>query len=224
MGRKKSDISEMDIVEKLNSPFPIALNALIKEHNNARELMEHLGISPQAVNQYRNGLSRPSLENICKIADFYNVSVDYLLGRTTTKNPDPNMRQTVEFTGLSEEAIQKILYLQPEENSVERCVIPEDAIPILNWIICNINNDLLLCYLSNLCELEKDHAAKQDEKDNGVIEGYNEVIDAMNKVDLAKYRVDKLLDRMLDYFIEDYCLHSIDHSKPTWEVVSDGND
>ena len=78
MGRKKSDISEMDIVEKLNSPFPIALNALIKEHDNARELMEHLGISPQAVNQYRNGLSRPSLENICKIADVYNVSVDYL--------------------------------------------------------------------------------------------------------------------------------------------------
>lgn len=227
MGRKKSDISEMDIVEKLNSPFPIALNALIKEHNNARELMEHLGISPQAVNQYRNGLSRPSLENICKIADFYNVSVDYLLGRTTTKNPDPNMRQTVEFTGLSEEAIQKILYLQPEGNSVERCVIPEDAIPILNWIICNINNDFLLTYLSNLSKRAKeyqDEKTKIDSETDGGYERFTEYRDAADKLDLEKYRANKLLDRMLDYFIEDYCLNLIDHSKPTWEVISDGND
>ena len=76
MGRKKSEISEMDVGEKAKTPFARALNALIRERGNVKELMELLRISPQAINQYRNGISRPSLENICKIADFYDVSVD----------------------------------------------------------------------------------------------------------------------------------------------------
>lgn len=46
----------------------------------------------------------------------------------------------------------------------------------------------------------------------------------MNLADLDKYRANKALDELLDYYIDDYCLHSIDHTKPGWEVIDDGND
>lgn len=207
-------MNERKIGQRINAA--LATNKMLQ-----KELAKILGVTDNTISYFCSGTRTPKIEQLVKIAKALNVTTDYLLGLTDDPSPKPC---AIDELGLSAEAIQKILDLQPEENSAARWVIPKDAISILNWIICNINNDLLLCYLSNLCELEKDHAAKQDEKDNGVIEGYNEVIDAMNKVDLAKYRVDKLLDRMLDYFIEDYCLHSIDHSKPTWEVVSDGND
>ena len=207
-------MNERKIGQRINAA--LATNKMLQ-----KELAKILGVTDNTISYFCSGTRTPKIEQLVKIAKTLNVTTDYLLGLTDDPSPKPC---AIDELGLSAEAIQKILDLQPEENSAARWVIPKDAISILNWIICNINHDLLLCYLSNLCELEKDHAAKQDEKDNGVIEGYNEVIDAMNKVDLAKYRVDKLLDRMLDYFIEDYCLHSIDHSKPTWEVVSDGND
>lgn len=207
-------MNERKIGQRINAA--LATNKMLQ-----KELAKILGVTDNTISYFCSGTRTPKIEQLVKIAKALNVTTDYLLGLTDDPSPKPC---AIDELGLSAEAIQKILDLQPEENSATRWVIPKDAISILNWIICNINHDLLLCYLSNLCELEKDHAAKQDEKDNGVIEGYNEVIDAMNKVDLAKYRVDKLLDRMLDYFIEDYCLHSIDHSKPTWEVVSYGND
>ncbi|MDE6059110.1 MAG: helix-turn-helix domain-containing protein [Clostridia bacterium] len=46
-----------------------------------RQVAEHLGISQPSYIRYENGSSEPTLENLVKIADLYEVSVDYLLGR-----------------------------------------------------------------------------------------------------------------------------------------------
>lgn len=208
-------MNERKIGQRINAA--LATNKMLQ-----KELAKILGVTDNTISYFCSGTRTPKIEQLVKIAKTLNVTTDYLLGLTDDPSPKPC---AIDELGLSAEVIQDILDLQPEENSAARCVIPEDAIPILNWIINYVTReDLLLLYLSNLGAVAKDHAAKQDDKDNGVIEGYNEVIDAMDKRDLAKYRVNKMLDRMLDYFIEDYCLHSIDHSKPTWEVVSDGND
>lgn len=105
MGRKKSETSKLDVQGKANSPFAKRLSELIAQKDNGKELERFLGVSPQAINQYKNGESRPSLDNICKIADYYHVSVDYLLGRTEIKSPDYHISSAVEITGLSEEDI-----------------------------------------------------------------------------------------------------------------------
>ena len=73
MGRKRSKTSEMDVAEKQKTPLAKRLSKLITDGN---ELKDFLGVSAQAINQYKLGLSRPSLENICQIADFYGVSTD----------------------------------------------------------------------------------------------------------------------------------------------------
>lgn len=46
------------------------------------EIAELLQISPQAVSNYRNGLAEPSIERLIKIADFFNVSLDFLMARS----------------------------------------------------------------------------------------------------------------------------------------------
>lgn len=47
-----------------------------------RQLAEYLQIAQPSYIRYENGSSEPSLETLVKIADFFDVSVDYLLGRT----------------------------------------------------------------------------------------------------------------------------------------------
>ena len=47
-----------------------------------REMAEKLGISQPSYIRYENGTSEPSQENLVKIADIFDVSIDYLLGRT----------------------------------------------------------------------------------------------------------------------------------------------
>ncbi len=46
-----------------------------------REMANKLGITQPSYIRYENGTAEPSLENLVKIADILNVSVDYLLGR-----------------------------------------------------------------------------------------------------------------------------------------------
>lgn len=105
MGRKKNITSEMDVIEKANSPFAKRLSELIAKNDNAKELEHFLRVSPQAISQYKNGESRPSLDNICKIADFYKVTVDFLLGRTSVDSTDYDIQRVHEYTGLSSNAI-----------------------------------------------------------------------------------------------------------------------
>ena len=47
-----------------------------------RQMAEFLQIAQPSYIRYENGTSEPSLESLVKIADYFDVSVDYLLGRT----------------------------------------------------------------------------------------------------------------------------------------------
>lgn len=46
------------------------------------------GISQGLMNEYKNGVKIPTVQNLVKIADFLGCSTDYLLGRTD--NPEVN--------------------------------------------------------------------------------------------------------------------------------------
>lgn len=47
-----------------------------------KQMAEKLGITQPSYIRYENGTSEPKLETLVKIADIFDVSVDYLLGRT----------------------------------------------------------------------------------------------------------------------------------------------
>ena len=50
------------------------------------QLGENLNLSQRAISSYENGLRFPDELVLNLIADYFNVSVDYLLGRTDIKN------------------------------------------------------------------------------------------------------------------------------------------
>ena len=47
-----------------------------------RQVAETLGVSQPSYIRYENGTSEPNLTNLKTLADLFDVSVDYLLGRT----------------------------------------------------------------------------------------------------------------------------------------------
>lgn len=52
------------------------------------EVAKKLGLSRARYSHYENGRSEPDNHTLEKLADFYNVSIDYLLGRTNKKNSE----------------------------------------------------------------------------------------------------------------------------------------
>lgn len=62
--------------------FPIRLRKLReREGINRKTLGECCGLSKNIVGMYEAGEKDPSLKTLVKIADYFNVSTDYLLGR-----------------------------------------------------------------------------------------------------------------------------------------------
>lgn len=80
---------------------------VLREQKNLtqQECAKIFNVKLRAWQTYEQGISEPKFEILCKIADYFNVSLDYLLGRTTvkytaTEQPDP-------FAGIDISAVEK---------------------------------------------------------------------------------------------------------------------
>ncbi len=83
----------------------LLLNEMIKKLRLARgmnqvEFAKAMGVSKQCVSNWENDNVMPSIEMLVKIADFFNVSTDYVLGRTE--------KTYLDVSGLSDEQISHI--------------------------------------------------------------------------------------------------------------------
>ena len=64
-------------------------NLRIDRSYTQKQIGEYLGISQNTYSQYEIGILNYPVEVIVKLALFYNVSADYLLGLTSEKQPYP---------------------------------------------------------------------------------------------------------------------------------------
>lgn len=64
-----------------------------KEKITAKQLGETIGVAESTMSLYENGKREPDHDTLIKLADFFDVSVDYLLGRSDhTEKKTPGVR------------------------------------------------------------------------------------------------------------------------------------
>jgi len=82
--------------------------ALREKHSLTQEgLSNKLGITRASLSHYENNRREPDYETIVSIANLFNVSIDYLIGRTDDPNSelDEDVREFVDSLELSNEKI-----------------------------------------------------------------------------------------------------------------------
>ncbi len=68
------------------SGFAANLKKIRKSSNiTQRTLGEHLGYQYTAIANYESGRNEPSIDDLIKIAEFFDVTMDYLVGREIGK-------------------------------------------------------------------------------------------------------------------------------------------
>lgn len=73
-------------LEMLKSTFGSRLRNLREDSNLTQtELANIFKVTPPSISQYEKDVRSPDYSLLIKIADFFNVSVDYLLGRTNVR-------------------------------------------------------------------------------------------------------------------------------------------
>ena len=95
----------------------------IREDNGLtqKECADKFGLTLRAWQSYEQGVSEPKYELLCRIADEFNVSTDYLLGRTEIKA----VAGTTPAEQLDVSAVEKRIierYTQLDENMRAVCV------------------------------------------------------------------------------------------------------
>ena len=64
-------------------------NIRIDRGYTQKQIGDYLGISQNTYSQYEIGVLNYPVDVLIKLADLYDVSIDYLVGRTNTKKPYP---------------------------------------------------------------------------------------------------------------------------------------
>ena len=94
------------------------IRKLLADNNKTqKELAAVLSITENTISYFVNGKRVPSIEQLCIIADYFNTTTDYLLGRTENKTSDIEIQAISDYTGLSDQAIE-ILRLFNESKKV----------------------------------------------------------------------------------------------------------
>lgn len=117
-GRKKKEVS-------YDSPFAARLRKLLADTKTTQPMLaEAIGVSRQAIGQWKDGNTLPDVVALGKIADYFNVSADYLLGRSEVMNIDPDKQLNVacNYTGLTEKAVETLHSISQNDENIMQSV------------------------------------------------------------------------------------------------------
>ncbi len=92
--------------DKYHSIFATRLRELLESRKiTMTELAREIGVTRQAVSQYQDGSTQPNAETITNIANYFDVSADYLLGLADNPTTDKDLNFVAEYTGLSQQIV-----------------------------------------------------------------------------------------------------------------------
>lgn len=79
-----------------------------KEKIKQNDIAAALGVSISTLSDWINNKKTISIDNLVKVARYFGVSADYLLGLSSEQSPDQSMQGACMLTGLSGSAIKRL--------------------------------------------------------------------------------------------------------------------
>ena len=106
-----SQVEPKKNTKKKNHRFFDIFRKLVGDANNT-EIAKKIGVSSQTISNWLSNTYVPDIVALEKIADAYNTSTDYLLGRTKSMLKDDKIQAACDVTGLSDNAVIALLDLK----------------------------------------------------------------------------------------------------------------
>lgn len=142
--------------------FPERLTKLReKECMSRQQLADILGVSRASLEYYEKGKRTPDIEVLYKLSEHFNVTADYLIGRTDKCGESTDENAVCEYTGLSENAIKALHILKIES--------------VQGYIESNIE-------IKELSELIKKKLIEDEEMINSTKRDDKELLDLLSKL------------------------------------------
>lgn len=187
MPRKRNEQSN-----NFNKAFPATMRKLMDERGTTQnELADYLLKTRQSISYYCDGSSAPDWETIVKIADFFDISTDYLLGRTKDPNRNPCAADEL---GLSANVVKLLRHCNSGDTL-------NDAIKGLNLLLDGVDGLSFLIDVKSIYEISESirlgtHVSIFDDKveDWLLTDKVSELTDRIVAEELEKELIDKYPD------------------------------
>ena len=137
------------------------------------------------------------MEALGKLAEFFNVSADYLLGLSDVRSTEQDMRAACEVTGLSEETITKLKADTPTAWAVDVLVCSYVSTQDDNFVKSEVSPLKLISQYLFSAFVSEDIATELVQ------------FELNKKTDISKEEATKIAKKMLDYFTEKELLDRI---------------
>lgn len=172
--------------------FSYRISDLITDSDKTlREISKETNIPASSLSGYQNGKAEPQLSAIIKLANYFNVTTDYLLGRTEVPTIDATTRAVCDYTGLSQDVVER-LHQELLSNDSTWNIGRLDSLLSSNtfWEIIGI--------LQSLRESSAFLHAYQKFSDLGVPNAADKADQKVDVRDLLRYRAQRLFDQIMD--------------------------
>lgn len=117
----------------------------LRGNRTLKEVADELGISRASLGFYEDGSRKPDIEVLVKIADYYNVSADYLLGISDTPSTDTEIKTLSDNFGINLRNAGNLKYFK--KNTSKSDLFIKFWLEDLNWMIDTELLDLITTYL-----------------------------------------------------------------------------
>lgn len=183
--------------------FPSRLRDLMDGHIiTQKTLADAIDMRPQTVSLYTTGQSFPDVNTLKKIAEFFNVSADYLIGISDVQGLDPNIKSMCEYTGLSEMAVNLLHAVYTNQYHSE---IDSSMFYFINYLLENdlfywMSNDITNLKHAGLDLMDKKACSRTwKEPDMEKSIGYR-AINLFEYTGYLKYKILQDFDSILNLF------------------------
>ena len=101
-------MSKAKSINAYNSPFATRLREIMDNNPNItqQQVADYLGVTRQSISQYMYGNSQATADKIILLAQFFNVSADYLLGITDIKTADTSVQSVSHYLGVNDKIVE----------------------------------------------------------------------------------------------------------------------
>lgn len=161
-----------------------------------RDLASAVGVHANVVSYWCRSVRVPNIDQIVDVANFFDVTTDYLLGLTDVAAPDMDMQALCGMTGLTKEAAANLLrFSRPQEPEME------DVMPAVNAMLSDsaVSSGLVsyIYFLMEDCERADDYLREGERPDSwlGKAMATGKLVDGM---ELSLFRADEAFRSALD--------------------------